>query len=656
MKPDTYTAESIEVLKGLEPVRQRPGMYTDTVRPNHLGQEVIDNSVDEAIAGHADLIEVVLHPDDSLEVRDNGRGMPVDMHPEEKVTGVELILTRLHAGAKFSNKNYRFSGGLHGVGVSVVNALSRRLTVEIQRDGNRYSIAFENGYKVSDLQIIGTTGKRNTGTAVRFWPDPRYFEFPRFSNRRLKQILRAKAVLCPGLRVRFRNEQTSESEEWYFEDGLKDYLMEILQNNEIIPETPFVGNLDGQTETVSWAVVWLTDNGELVTESYVNLIPTTQGGTHVNGFRSGLLASIREFCEFRKLLPRGMKLSPEDVWDHCCYVLSVKMQEPQFSGQTKERLTSRQAATFVASMVKDAFSLWLNQHSELGEKIAGMAIANAQKRMRDSKTVARKKIVSGPALPGKLADCVVQDLNHSELFLVEGDSAGGSAKQARDRQYQAVMPLRGKILNTWEVESSTILSSKEIHDISVAVGVDPGSDDLSGLRYGKICILADADSDGLHIATLICALFLRHFPVLVRAGHVHVAMPPLYRIDQGKEVFYALDETEKDAVLKRLESSNRKAKINVQRFKGLGEMNPVQLRETTMAPDTRKLVQLSVEDESGAVGLMDMLLSKKRAQDRRFWLESDGQVLTRETTDSAPEDSGEEEADEGPLPAHDLQP
>ncbi len=629
MKPSAYTAESIEVLKGLEPVRQRPGMYTDTVRPNHLGQEVIDNSVDEAIAGHADTIEVILHGDDSLEVRDNGRGMPVDMHPEEKVSGVELILTRLHAGAKFSNKNYKFSGGLHGVGVSVVNALSQRLTVEIQRDGNRYSIAFENGYKVSELQLIGTTGKRNTGTTIRFWPDPRYFEFPRFSVRRLRQILRAKAVLCPRLRVRFHNSQNNESEEWYFEDGLKDYLMESLQFIELIPDNPFVGNLEGPAETVSWALVWLRESGEPVAESYVNLIPTTQGGTHVNGFRSGLLASVREFCDFRKLLPRGMKLSAEDIWDNCCYVLSVKMQEPQFSGQTKERLSSRQAATFVANMVKDTFSLWLNQHIEMAEKIAEMAIGNAQKRLRDSKKVARKKIISGPALPGKLADCVIQDISRSELFLVEGDSAGGSAKQARDRQFQAVMPLRGKILNTWEVESSTILSSKEIHDISVAIGVDPGSSDLDGLRYGKICILADADSDGLHIATLICALFLRHFPTLVRAGHIFVAMPPLYRIDQGKDVFYALDDTEKEAVLKRLEAGGKKGKVNVQRFKGLGEMNPIQLRETTMAPDTRKLLQLLVEDEAAAMGLMDMLLAKKRASDRRFWLENDSMVFSQ---------------------------
>jgi len=622
-----YTAESIEVLKGLEPVRQRPGMYTDTTRPNHLGQEVIDNSVDEAIAGFADFIKVILHKDGSLEVSDNGRGMPVDIHPEEGITGVELIMTRLHAGAKFSNKNYRFSGGLHGVGVSVVNALSKRLDVEIKRDGKKYFIFYENGNKGCNLSSTGDIGKRNTGTLIRFWPDPKYFESGGFSIKRMKHVMRAKAVLCPGLKVRFLNENTGETDEWYYEDGLRDYLKDSVAGYTIVPEDPFVGESEGDGESLVWAVAWIDGDGETVSESYVNLIPTTQGGTHVNGFRNGLLNAIREFCEFRKLLPRGVRLAPEDIWDKCSYILSVRMQDPQFSGQTKERLSSRQIASFVSGVVKDAFSLWLNHHTDAGERIAQMAIANAQRRLKTSRKVARKKVTSGPALPGKLADCVSQDLKRSELFLVEGDSAGGSAKQARDRQTQAIMPLRGKILNTWEADSSTILNSKEIHDIAVAVGVDPGSDNLTGLRYGKICILADADSDGLHIATLLSALFFRHFTPLVREGCVFVAMPPLYRIDVGKEVHYALDDAEKTAVIKRIEKKKKKAKINVQRFKGLGEMNPVQLRETTMAPDTRKLIQLSIDDSEKAFQVMDMLLSKKRAADRRVWLEKTGDVI-----------------------------
>jgi topoisomerase-4 subunit B len=634
MTASRYDADSIEVLKGLDPVRRRPGMYTDTDRPNHLAQEVIDNAVDEAIAGFADKIEVTLHPDQSLEVNDNGRGMPVDIHPEEGITGVELILTRLHAGAKFSNKNYQFSGGLHGVGVSVVNALSTLLTVEIRRGGQRYEIAFENGYKSRELEVTGTVGIRNTGTTVRFWANPHYFDIPKFSVKDLRHVLRAKAVLCPGLKVTFLNAASGEKDEWYYEDGLKDYLKDSLADWECLPDEPFVGHFEAAGETASWAVIWLPDGGELITESYVNLIPTAQGGTHVNGFRTGLLASIREFCEFRKLLPRGVKLAPEDIWDRCAYLLSVKMADPQFSGQTKERLSSRQSAAFVSGVVKDAFSLWLNKNTDVGERLADMAIDNAQKRLRAGKKVTRKRVTAGPALPGKLADCTVQDPFKAELFLVEGDSAGGSAKQARDRQYQAIMPLRGKILNTWEVDQDMILNSKEIHDISVAIGVDPGSSDLNGLRYGKICILADADSDGLHIATLLCALFLRHFPALVSAGHVFVAMPPLYRIDVGKDVYYALDDSEKNGIIDRIRAEKKTGKINVQRFKGLGEMNPLQLRETTMAADTRRLVQLTVESldietsDGGAYGMLDMLLSKKRAGDRKTWLESKGDLIT----------------------------
>lgn len=623
----SYTAESIEVLSGLDPVRRRPGMYTDTSRPNHLAQEAIDNSVDEAIAGHADTVDVILFKDGSLEVTDNGRGMPVDIHPEEKISGVELIMTRLHAGGKFSHKNYKFSGGLHGVGISVVNALSSQIKVTIKRDGQIYQIEFQDGEKSSELKIIGkTNNKRETGTSIHFLPNPKYFDSAKFSVSRLQHVLRAKAVLCPGLRVRFKDEQSDVQEEWYYEDGLKAYLKSSVVDRMCIPEEPFGGSFAAETETVDWAVLWLAEGGELINESYVNLIPTMQGGTHVNGLRSGLLDAMREFCELRNLLPRGVKLSPEDVWEQCSYVLSVKIQEPQFSGQTKERLTSRQCATFVAGVVKDAFSLWLNQHVASGEALAQLIIENAQKRLKTSKKVERKRITAGPALPGKLADCTSQNIARTELFLVEGDSAGGSAKQARDRDFQAVMPLRGKILNTWEVESTEVLSSQEVHDIAVAIGIDPGSSDLSGLRYGKICILTDADFDGMHIATLLCALFIKHFRALVEAGHVFAAMPPLFRIDAGKEVYYALDEAEKQGFLDRVAAENKKTKTNVTRFKGLGEMNPIQLRETTMAPDTRRLVQLTVESADNTLELLDMLLAKKRSQDRKNWLEEKGNL------------------------------
>ncbi|AGH72298.1 DNA topoisomerase IV subunit B [Edwardsiella piscicida] len=626
MTQSSYNADAIEVLSGLEPVRRRPGMYTDTTRPNHLGQEVIDNSVDEALAGHATCIEVILHPDQSLEVIDNGRGMPVDIHPEEGVPAIELILCRLHAGGKFSNKNYQFSGGLHGVGISVVNALSRRVEVSVRRDGQIYQMAFENGEKVEDLHVSGTVGRRNTGTSVHFWPDAQFFDSARFSVSRLTHLLKAKAVLCPGVEILFRDLVNGSEQRWCYQDGLTDYLMESVNGLVTLPEQPFTGTFASDTEAVDWALLWLPEGGELLTESYVNLIPTPQGGTHVNGLRQGLLDAMREFCEFRNLLPRGVKLTADDIWERCAYVLSVKMQDPQFAGQTKERLSSRQCAAFVSGVVKDAFSLWLNQNVQSAELLAELAINSAQRRMRAAKKVVRKKLTSGPALPGKLADCSAQDLNRTELFLVEGDSAGGSAKQARDREYQAIMPLKGKILNTWEVSSDEVLASQEVHDISVAIGIDPDSDDLSQLRYGKICILADADSDGLHIATLLCALFVRHFRPLVQAGHVYVAMPPLYRIDLGKEVFYALSEEEKAGVLEQLK--RKKGKPNVQRFKGLGEMNPLQLRETTLDPNTRRLVQLTIEDEDmeRTVAVMDMLLAKKRAEDRRNWLQENGNL------------------------------
>ncbi|MCU7917542.1 MAG: DNA topoisomerase IV subunit B [Candidatus Thiodiazotropha sp. (ex Epidulcina cf. delphinae)] len=622
----SYDASDIEVLSGLEPVRKRPGMYTDTSRPNHLAQEVIDNSVDEAVAGYAKSIEVTLYKDGSLEVVDDGRGMPVDIHPRQGVPGVEVILTKLHAGGKFSNKSYRFSGGLHGVGVSVVNALSKHLEVWVRRGAQEYNMAFADGRKVSDLEVVGKVGRNNTGTRVRFWPDPGYFDSPRFSTRQLRHVLRAKAVLCPGLKVSFFDEKSGEREAWVYEDGLRDYLLDALQGVEKIPAEAFIGEMSGNMETAAWAVVWLPEGGEPVTESYVNLIPTPLGGTHVNGLRTGLTDAVREFCEFRNLLPRGTKLTPEDVWNRVSYVLSVKLQDPQFSGQTKERLSSRECATFVSGVVKDSFSLWLNQHTDAGERIAEMAIISAQTRMRAGRKVARKKVTQGPALPGKLADCSAVDPARSELFLVEGDSAGGSAKQARDREFQAIMPLRGKILNTWEVEHGDVMASQEVHDISVAIGVEPGCGDLSNLRFGKICILADADSDGLHIATLLCALFLRHFKQLVEQGHVYIAMPPLYRIDIGKQVFYALDDSEKQGVLDRIEAEKLRGKVNVQRFKGLGEMNPLQLRETTIHPDTRRLIQLTVETGDNTNRVMDMMLAKKRASDRKRWLEEKGDL------------------------------
>lgn len=623
-----YTSEAIEVLSGLEPVRRRPGMYTDTTNPNHLAHEVIDNSVDEALEGFAKQVDVILHQDGSLEVIDNGRGMPVDKHPEKKVSGVELIMMHLHSGAKFSNKQYRFSGGLHGVGISVVNALAKKLVVVIKRNGNIYTMTFAHGDKKTDLNIIGKANKGETGTSVRFWPEEKYFDSPRFAINKLKHTLRAKAVLCPGLKVTYTDKNNNETQEWYYENGLCNYLEEAIGNAERIPEEPFLGSFKSEHEAVDWAVVWLPENTNIISESYVNLIPTPLGGTHVSGFRVGLTDALREFCEFRNLLPRGIKLTADDVWEQCAHIISVKLHDPQFAGQTKERLSSRECATFVSGVVKDAFSLWLNQHVANAEVLANLIIQNAQKRLKAAQIVTRKKVTAGPALPGKLIDCSVQDMKQSELFLVEGDSAGGSAKQARNREFQAVMPLRGKILNTWEVASTEILSSQEIHDIAVAIGVDPGSDNLSSLRYGKICILADADSDGNHIATLLCALFVKHFRPLVQAGHIYIAMPPLFRIDHGKEVFYALDQAEKQGILDRIaaEYKDRKPKINVVRFKGLGEMNPMQLRETTMDPETRRLMQLTLKEKDHTDEMLDMLLAKKRAADRKTWLEQKGNL------------------------------
>ncbi len=622
----SYNAADIEVLSGLEPVRRRPGMYTDTTRPNHLAHEVIDNSVDEALGGHCNELAVKLYKDESLEVVDNGRGMPVDIHPQEKVSGVELILTRLHAGGKFSGDSYKFSGGLHGVGVSVVNALSKHLECWVRRGGKEYNIAFKDGRISSKLEAIGTVGQRNTGTTVRFWPDPKFFDSDRFSVAELKRVLKAKAVLCAGLRVSFENEATGEKQEWFYTGHLGQYLSEQLEKAEALPAEPITGRHESAQDVVEWALAWAPDIANVVGESYVNLIPTTAGGTHVNGLRSGIVDAVREFCEFRNLLPRGLKLTAEDVWDKACFVLSLKIRDPQFAGQTKEKLSSREAAALVETHARDAMGLWLNQHPDAGERIAQYAIANAQERIKAAQRVQRKRAVNGPALPGKLADCTNQDPARSEIFLVEGDSAGGSAKQARDKDFQAIMPLRGKILNTWELPPGEIGSSQEVHDISVALGVDPGSADISGLRYHKVCILADADSDGLHIATLLCALFLRHFRPLVTNGHVYVAMPPLYRIDAGKQVLYALDNAERDQQLARLAAEHSRSKPVVTRFKGLGEMNPSQLRESTIDPRTRRLVQLTIDARDNTENLLDMLLAKKRAGDRREWLESKGNL------------------------------
>jgi topoisomerase-4 subunit B len=621
-----YDASSIEVLTGLEPVRKRPGMYTDTERPNHLAQEVIDNSVDEAVAGHASKIKVVLYKDGSLSVEDDGRGMPVDVHPKEGKPGVEVILTKLHAGGKFSNDSYQFSGGLHGVGISVVNALSTSVEIWIKRNSVEHYITFADGFKKTDLEEIGSVGKRNTGTTVKFKPDPQFFDTVKFSVTKLRHNLRSKAVLCPGLEINFHNEIDDTTDNWAYQEGLKDYLSMALDGLDYLPTTPFVVDFTSDQQQLNCSLAWTEYNTNVVAESYVNLIPTTNGGTHVNGLRSGLTDALKEFCEFRSLLPKNIKLTPDDVWQKIAYVLSIKMLDPQFSGQTKERLSSRESAGFVTNVVKDAFSLWLNQHTSVAEKIAELAIMNAQSRLKTGKKIIRKKIVSGPALPGKLSDCTSSDLNQTEVFLVEGDSAGGSAKQARDKEYQAILPLRGKILNTWEVDSEQVLASNEIHDISVAIGLEPNNEDLAGLRYGKICILADADSDGAHIATLICTLFVKHFPKLVKEGHIYVAMPPLYRVDAGKQVHYALDDNERDAIIRKIESENKRVKIQVQRFKGLGEMNPSQLRETTMLPDTRRLIQLTLENPLQAFQTMDMLLSKKRAPDRKKWLEQKGNL------------------------------
>ena len=628
MAKNSYDAEAIEVLSGLDPVKKRPGMYTDTSNPNHLIQEVLDNSVDEALSGHCSNIKIAVLKDGNIRVSDDGRGMPVDIHPEHKVSGVELILCKLHAGAKFSGDDYNFSGGLHGVGVSVVNALSQSLEVRVKRDSKEHQITFSNGEKVSELKKVGDVGIRNTGTSITFKPNPEYFENIEVQIKTLKHLLKAKAVLCPGLTIEFNNEKKSkDKEKWYFEDGLKSYLVESSEGSELVLEDSIVCSKKGDIQELEFAINWsqrILKNK--LDDTYVNLIPTPQGGSHLNGFKSGLLDSIKEFCDYRNLLPKGLKINADDVINSAIFIVSSKLQNPQFAGQTKERLDSKDHMSFVSSTTKDTFSIWLNTHTEEGEKIAELAIISAQTRAKVSNIVERKKTFKGPALPGKLSDCNSQDLNETELFLVEGDSAGGSAKQARERSFQAIMPLRGKILNTWDLESSEIIKSQEIKNLSTAIGVLPGNSDLSSLRYGKICILADADSDGLHIATLLCALFLRHYKPLVQEGRIYISMPPLYRIDCGKDVLYALDDKQREEIVSTFKGKKGKPKINIQRFKGLGEMNPSQLRETVMDPATRQLVQLSISSSDNANSMMDLLLSKKNAPARKEWLERKGSL------------------------------
>ena len=627
MAKNTYDSKAIEVLSGLDPVKKRPGMYTDTSCPNHLIQEVLDNSVDEAISGYCSNIKIKIEKDGYIKVSDDGRGMPVDIHPEHKVSGVELILCKLHAGAKFSGDEYNFSGGLHGVGVSVVNALSDLLQVNIRRDSKEYEMHFNNGDKKSELKVIGDVGLRNSGTSIKFKPNAKYFESNEIDLKNLKHLLKAKAVLCPGLTIDFHHEKKKERIKWFYEDGLKSYLEDASEGIDLILDESILSSKDSKDQEVEFVINWSNKPSKnKLDETYVNLIPTALGGSHLNGFKSGLLDALKEFCEYRSLLPKGLKLNAEDVIANAIFVVSSKMQNPQFAGQTKERLDSKDHMSFVSSSTKDVLSIWFNKHTEEGEKIAELAIASAQARAKASNSVERKKTFKGPALPGKLSDCNSEDLNETELFLVEGDSAGGSAKQARERSFQAIMPLRGKILNTWDLQSDEIIKSQEIKNLSTAIGVLPGNSDITSLRYGKICILADADSDGLHIATLLCALFLRHFKNLVKEGRIFIAMPPLYRIDCGKDVLYALDEIQKDKIVTDFKGKKGKPKINIQRFKGLGEMNPSQLRETVMDPQTRQLVRLSVSATDNANAMMDLLLSKKNAAARKEWLEKKGSL------------------------------
>lgn len=615
-----YNSDSLDVLNGLDPVKKRPGMYTDTSRPNHLVQEVVDNSVDEALAGHATTIEVSVNSDGWITVIDDGRGMPVDIHKKEKISGVELVLTKLHAGGKFSSNNYKVSGGLHGVGISVVNALSLELGVVVWRNSKEYEIRFENGLKVKELtEKKGVKGK--TGTCVSFLPDTKYFDSPRVSSQHLADLLKTKAVLCPGLRVIYTSPK-GERQEWHYQDGLKEHFSEAVNNLSPFPDAPIHLDVKSDSGEVECAFSFTEDG--CIGSSYVNLIPTAQGGTHVAMVRNALANSVRSLCDIHGLMPKNVSLTADDICQSLSFIISLKIPEPQFSGQVKEKLTSSGFTSDLGGQLKDYLDQYFGLNLEVGQVIAQRAIDAAMRRNNKAKQVTRKKISQGPTLPGKLSDCTSSNLEETELFLVEGDSAGGSAKQARDRVRQAILPLRGKILNTWELDAIKAGASNEINDLSIAIGVAPGEEDISKLRYGKICILADADSDGLHIATLLCALFYRHYRPLIEQGRLYIAMPPLYRIDIGKEVYYAVDEKEKDALIKQL--SKKKGTLSISRFKGLGEMNPSQLRETVMNPDERKLVKVTLGSAETTMNMFDLLLSKKMAAGRNAWIQNKGNI------------------------------
>ena len=629
MVKKTYTASDIEILKGIEPVQKRPGMYTDTSTPNHLLQEVIDNCVDESIAGFCNNIDITVNKDGSFTVKDDGRGMPVDIHPEYKKSGVEVIMTNLHSGAKFSNKNYKYSGGLHGVGVSVVSALSETLTVNVERadDPDVYEIVFKNGLISKKLTKVSKTQKKSHGTTITFKPNSTYFDNDAIDMNRLHKLLEAKSILKPGLKIKIFDLKYRKEEKVYCHSGSLDtYLKNSLKDIDLLPKQPILVELDTDQFELTSTLCWHQDSNETIQDSYVNLIPTSDGGTHVNSLKSAVTDSIREFMTSHKLTPKNTKIIPDDIWKNTSYLLSIKISDPQFIGQTKNKLQSTSIGSKLTTQLKDRLELWLNNHSEISEEICSIAISNAQ--MRSS--IAPKKTKSTTKsiiLPSRLSDCSSKDASANELFLVEGDSAGGSAKQARDRNFQAILPLRGKILNTWEVSSTKILESKEVQDISTSIGVKPGESDLSKLRYEKICILADADSDGLHIATLLIALFVKHFPDLVLNEHIYVSLPPLYRLDFKNSVLYAISDEHMTEVLKQNKIKSSDPKLSITRFKGLGEMNPSQLRDTTLNPSSRKLLLLSLENKAKDMKLLNMMLSKKTSIDRKLWLEKKGNLV-----------------------------
>ena len=646
-----YSESSIKVLKGLEPVKERPGMYTRTDSPTHICQEAIDNAADEALGGFASRIDVEIHEDGSLSVSDNGRGIPVGLHPEENVPVVELVFTRLHAGGKFNKTSgdgaYAFSGGLHGVGVSVTNALSRRLEVAVRREGREYRIAFAGGDVVEPLAETGKCPAKDSGTTLRIWPDARYFESPNYDIAEIERLLRAKAVLLPGVTVTLtrRRNGLPETQTWHYPDGLEGYLKTLLAEQEkTLPLLTLQNHVSGSHhgdfadgEGVSCALTWL-EEGRITTESYVNLIPTPAGGTHEAGLKQALFNAVSNFITHHNLLPRGVKIQSDDVFNRVAFVLSVRMLDPPFQGQTKDKLTNRDALKLVTALAGDTVELWLNQNLEAGKKIADLAIKQAQERMRSVKKIEKRKGSGISVLPGKLTDCESEDIRENELFLVEGDSAGGSAKLARDRNTQAILPLRGKVLNSFEVHRDQLFANTEIHDISVAIGVDPhgegDSPDLSGLRYGKIAILSDADVDGSHIQVLLLTLFYRHFPELIRRGHIYVAQPPLFRVDvaaQGRKKtarkFYALDQTELEGILEKLRKEGlRENQYSISRFKGLGEMNPDQLKDTTMHPDTRRLLRVHIPEHSSEPTreVFVKLMGKGESAQRRSWMEAEG--------------------------------